>query len=71
MPEQVGRLRAREGELRQACHHKQAELQRAVDKREVVHLRVGLFPLIATLRCTATAAAPIQSQPALSRCHKH
>ncbi|CAL8468836.1 g8377 [Coccomyxa elongata] len=36
---EVGRLRAREGELRQVCHHKQAELQRAVDKREVVHLR--------------------------------
>lgn len=59
---QVGRLRAREGKLRQARSHKQAELQRAVDKREVVHLRVGVPSIIATLTRTAAAPAAIQPQ---------
>ena len=36
----VGRLKVREGEVRQARAQKQAELQRAVEKREVVELRV-------------------------------
>ncbi len=37
---EVGRLKAREAELRQSLTQKQAELQRAVERREVVELRV-------------------------------
>ena len=61
MPGQVGRLRAREGELQQARSHKQAELQRAVDKREVVHLRVGVPSITATLTCASAAPTAVQS----------
>lgn len=42
---EVGRLKTREAEVRQARAQKHAELQRAVERREVVELRVrAAFP---------------------------